>query len=191
MSNEDRKLDSLYQKRKRSVKTPESIRKTALEHSKTQQEKHSGWPRFGKQFNFVTACIGLLALGLLIQQTLTFDETHVTHRVVQIEREQLSSQSERNSINQKYQAAKNELAQSQITMSIHHKRTALIAKIGDSWELKTCDDRSFALSASLLSELAANNALTLNVDQGDFVEIAFSETGLILGIEKAPDILAC
>lgn len=192
MANSEDKLRSLYQQRKRQTTAPSSIRKVALDHAKYSQENSHIWPKFGKQFSFAGACVALLALGLLVRQTLMFNESpEVVQNLIDIEHQQTIPIPASRDFNQRYQDAKSDLERSQLTMAIHHKSFAMIASVGESWELKMCDRQSVAISSELLAELASNNALALNVEQGDFVEIAFSETGLIIGIEKPSMQLTC
>ncbi|MDM7861528.1 hypothetical protein QTP81_13075 [Alteromonas sp. ASW11-36] len=193
MTEQDKQLQQLYQQRKSAVKTPTEIKQVALGQSKQSAtvSPHS-WPVFGRQMGMVTACVGLLALGLLVRHTITgYQEPEYVH--ANIEYHALSDEAV--SVNTArridYENATQAFQESQLRIAIHHKKLAQIASIGDGWELKMCDNSALSISPMLLAELAANNALKIDIERGDFVQIAFSDAGRILAIEKQPTTRHC
>lgn len=193
MTDQDKELQQLYQQRKATVKTPSEIKQVALGQSKNSAKPLAqSWSIFGQQVGLVTACVGLLALGLLVHHTITgYDKPEYVH--AQIEYHALSDESI--SVNTArridYENATQAFQESQIRIAVHHKKLAQIASIGNGWQLKMCDNSALSISPMLLTELAANNALKVDLVQGDFVQIAFSDAGRILAIEKQPTTRHC
>lgn len=193
MTDQDKELQQLYQQRKGALKTPSEIKQVALGQSKNSAKPLAqSWSIFGQQVGLVTACVGLLALGLLVQHTITgYDEPEYVH--AQIEYHALSDESI--SVNTArridYENATQAFQESQIRIAVHHKKLAQIASVGNGWQLKMCDNSALSISPMLLTELAANNALKVDLVQGDFVQIAFSDAGRILAIEKQPTTRHC
>lgn len=193
MSESDEKLNVLYRQRKANVKPPESIRHAAMNAAKkTEQQPSLGWLSFGKQLHLITACIGIVVLGLLVKHTLqappqpTAMETHI---------ETLSASPEAgiSTLSKSADLAVAQQAHSrrQLTMAIHHKEVAQVANTQGIWELRMCNRESITLSPELMAELAQQNALTDGIQHGDFVQIAFAENGLVISIEKPLTPLEC
>ena len=193
MSKPDEKIDALYQQRKSRVQPPDSIRLATLNAArKSEQQENKSWLGFGKQLHLITACLGVVMLGLLVKNTLqapmppTAMETHIeraepTPEAMLVTRSRTADLSE----------AKHAYEQRQLTMAIHHREVAQIANTQGIWELRMCNQQSITLSEEVMQELALQNALYDGIKTGDFVQIAFSQNGKIIGIEKQTTPLAC
>ncbi len=190
---QDDKLTSLYRQRKLQIETPDSIRRVALKHAKERTANpETVWWNFGRQLSLATGFACIVMLGILVNYTMSDrGEFKRDETVVEITRLSTVPHSIRETLNEDYRQATNRLAQRQLTTAIHHKQVAQLAYSEAGWEVKMCDNKSLQISSLLLAELAANNALALDAHQGDFVELAFSDTGLLIGITKTNTPLHC
>lgn len=59
------------------------------------------------------------------------------------------------------------------------------------WQLKTCDDEVMQLSDELISALTQIQQIDMQLNSGDVVEIAFDQSGIILGIQRSHAPLSC
>ncbi len=59
------------------------------------------------------------------------------------------------------------------------------------WQLKSCDDEVLQLSNELIEALSNIKQIDAQISSGDTVEIAFDQTGIILGITRSGNYLQC
>jgi hypothetical protein len=182
----DDSLEQLYANRKLQHSAPASIKRHVLTK---QQDNHSTAYIFKRISYVAVAASTLLLMSLLLIQHSDQVSTELKYQVVQLHTLDTERLSE--SINNRYaDHYKNYLTQ-QKTYAAHHRTKATLQLMDDGWQLKSCDNEVLQLSKELIAALSNIQQIDTNIGNGDAVEIAFDQTGIILGISRSGNHLRC
>jgi hypothetical protein len=119
----------------------------------------------------------LLLIGLLVRHQADLSSPALNYQTVQFHSLDSDTQSQAEIINNRYAA--------------HYNKQAVLRLQYDGWQLKTCDQEVIRLSQELVLALDAMQQLDVQLNSGDIVDIAFDQTGIILGIQHSIKALFC
>lgn len=181
-------LEQLYAKRKRQQTAPASIRRNVL----AKQQDSLGTAYIFRRISYVAvAASTLLLMSLLLIQQPPETSSEISYQIVQLH--SLGNNTETLTARFKNRYADHYhdyLAQKQ-TYAAHHKTKASLKLIDDGWQLQSCDDQVLQLSNELIAALSNIQQIDTMINNGDAVEIAFDQTGIILGITRSGNYLRC
>lgn len=184
----DDALEQHYINRKRQHPAPASIKRYVL--AKQQENQSTGY--IFKRIGYVAvAASTLLLMSLLLLQHSNQDATQINYQTVQMHT--LDIKPERLSVGINHRNAehyKNYLAQKK-TYAEHHKSKAVLHLVDTGWQLKSCDNEVLQLSNELIAALSKIQQIDSQILSGDAVEIAFDQSGIILGITRSGTPLRC
>ena len=185
--NED-SLEQLYTKRKLQHSAPASIKRKVL----AQQQDNQSTVYIFRRISYVAvAASTLLLLSLLLIQQPNQVSSELHYQVVQLHSLETKTEDLPDSFKNRYAAHyKNYLAQKQ-TYAAHHKTKAALQLMDEGWQLRSCDNEVLQLSKELIAALSNMQQIDTNIINGDAVEIAFDQTGIILGITRSGNHLRC
>ncbi|MEP1444756.1 MAG: hypothetical protein ABJK37_01405 [Paraglaciecola sp.] len=184
----DEALQRLYVRRKSQHAAPTSIKRHVL----TQQQDKQSTAYIFKRISYVAvAASTLLLINLLLLQQADQVSTHYQYQVAQLHTLDVEPESFSDSINNRHaEHYKNYLAQKQ-TYAAHHKSKAVLQLVDEGWRLKSCDNQVLQISNDLIAALSQMRQIDSQISSGDAVEIAFDQTGIILGITRSGNHLRC
>lgn len=181
-------LEQQYVKRKRQHPAPASIKRYVL----AKQQENQSTAYIFKRIGYVAvAASTLLLMSLLILQHSNQDSTQINYQTVQIHTLDIEPERASDGINNRYAAHyKNYLAQKK-TYAAHHKSKAVLHLVDTGWQLKSCDNEVLQISHELIAALSNIQQIDSQILSGDAVEIAFDQSGIILGITRSGNHLRC
>lgn len=184
----DEEINALYSQRKSQHLAPLSIKRQIL----SEQQNNQGIEYIFKRISFVAvAASTLILMGLLIIQQSDRVSSEVDFQLVQMHTLESSPESLSDNINSRYAKHYRDYLAQQQTYSAHHKTKAVLHLADDGWQLKSCDRQSLQLSNDLIAALNNIEKIDAQIANGNTVEIAFDQTGIVLGITKVPKTLEC
>jgi hypothetical protein len=185
--NEDA-LKQLYAKRKLRHLAPASVKRNVL----AKQQDNQGTAFIFRRISFVALAASTLLLMsfLLIQQS---DQvvTEINYQTVQLHTLETNTERLSDSIKNRYADHYNSYLAQKKTYAAHHITKAALRFVDDGWQLKSCDDEVLQLSNQLIAALSNIQQIDAQISSGDAVEIAFDQTGIILGITRSGNYLQC
>lgn len=185
----DEALQQLYVRRKNQYSAPASIKRHIL--TRQQQDKQSTAYIFKRISYVAVAASTLLLISLLLLQQADQVPTKYQYQVVQLHTLDVEPEGLSASINHRHaEHYKNYLAQKR-TYAAHHKSKAMLQLVDDGWQLKSCDNQVLQISNELIAALSQIQRIDSHISSGDAVEIAFDQTGIILGITRSGNHLRC
>lgn len=197
MSEDDDKLDELYQQRKKIHSAPPRIMAKTLKHHSLSKSKKSIdgkiiWHKYFRQVGFITACLGIFFLALFQFRTVNKPNT-IELVSTDIVRHVLKSETidRQTAHSVEYQLANENYVASQRIINIHHRETAVIATTASGWQLNICGAGKISISPLLLASLAKANAVDPSLLSGQFVQIAYNVDGQIITIAEEMSLLEC
>ncbi|WP_133468540.1 hypothetical protein [Paraglaciecola marina] len=181
-------LAKLYSKRKAAHLAPVSIKRKLLE----KQTSHKTTTAIFNRISYVAvAASTLLLISIMMFRNVQFNKPQLAYQSVEIHTlnnaKDLSSEGIRNRYAQHYKDYLNQRK----TYAQHHQKRAVLSVTENIWQLKTCDDEVMQLSEELISALTDLQQIDMQLNSGDVVEIAFDQSGIILGIQRSYTPLSC
>lgn len=192
MTKQDQQSDDAlkqhYVKRKRQHSAPASIKRYVVAK---QQDNQSTAYIFRRISYVAVAASTLLLMSLLLIQHSDPVSTELNYQLVQMHTLDSEPESLSDSIKNRYaEHYKNYLTQKK-TYAAHHKAKAVVHFVDAGWQLKNCDNEILQLSNELIAALSNIQQIDSQLISGDEVEIAFDQTGIILGITRSGNHLRC
>jgi hypothetical protein len=181
-------LQQLYAKRKLEHLAPASVKRHVL----TKQQNTQGTAYIFRRINYVAvAASTLLLMSLLLIQQSDQVVTEINYQIVQLHTLETNTERSSDSIKNRYADHYNGYLAQKKTYAAHHKTKAALSFVDDGWQLKSCDDEVLQLSNELIAALSNIQQIDAQISSGDAVEIAFDQTGIILGITRSGNYLQC
>jgi hypothetical protein len=184
----DDALKQLFAKRKRQHTAPAAIKRHVLAK---QQDNQSITYIFRRIGYVAVAASTLLLMSLLLIQQPDQVSTEINYHVVQLHTLDNDTKSLSDSIKSRYAKHYNDYLAQQKTYAAHHKTKAVLQLVDEGWQLKNCENEVLQLSNELISALSNIQQIDSQIISGDEVEIAFDQTGIILGITRSGNHLRC
>jgi hypothetical protein len=185
--NEDA-LKQLYAKRKLRHLAPASVKRNVL----AKQQDNQGTAFIFRRISFVAlAASTLLLMSLLLIQQSDQVVTEINYQTVQLHTLETNTERLSDSIKNRYADHYNSYLAQKKTYAAHHITKAALRFVDDGWQLKSCDDEVLQLSNQLIAALSNIQQIDAQISSGDAVEIAFDQTGIILGITRSGNYLQC
>jgi hypothetical protein len=185
--NEDA-LKQLYAKRKLRHLAPASVKRNVL----AKQQDNQGTAFIFRRISFVAvAASTLLLMSLLLIQHSDQVVTEINYQTVQLHTLETNTERLSDSIKNRYADHYNSYLAQKKTYAAHHITKAALRFVDDGWQLKSCDDEVLQLSNQLIAALSNIQQIDAQISSGDAVEIAFDQTGIILGITRSGNYLQC
>ncbi|MEP2651912.1 MAG: hypothetical protein ABJH06_07935, partial [Paraglaciecola sp.] len=173
-------LSVLYSKRKSEYRAPTTIKRKIL---KAQLTENTHTAIFNRISYVAVAASTLLLVGVILLRQEQLNMPELTYQTVEIHSlkpsNELSSASIRNRYAQNYKT----YLEHQKAFAQHHQKHATLTVTGKFWELKTCDDEIMQISEELIVALNKIQRIDSKLSSGDIVQIAFDQSGMILGIQ--------
>jgi hypothetical protein len=202
MTEQDREqtieLDKLYQQRKSLHKAPHAVQKRVMQEAKARQGRQS-WKL--NLFNWTTgisltaATLFLISLVALQWQNLPLLPTSVVQynwvEMHSLEEEYANVSDASYSSKVKYEQHYAEFLSKQQTFARHHDKIASLKRLDEGWELTTCDEQLVKISAELVQALRELNRIEAELQSGDWVDVAFTKEGRIIGIRQNKNYHQC
>ena len=184
----DESLEQYYAKRKRQHQAPASIKR----HILTKLHADQGITYIFRRISYVAlAASTLLLMSLLLLQQSDQVSAELDYQVVQLHSLETHAESLSSSIKNRYADHYNDYLAQKNTYTAHHKTKAILHLADQGWQLKSCDDEVLQLSNELIAALSNIKQIDAQISSGDTVEIAFDQTGIILGITRSGNYLQC
>jgi hypothetical protein len=187
----DEELKQLYTQRKAQHTAPLSIKRQLLAK---QQDNQSTTFIFRRMSYVAVAASTLLLMSLLLLQQTEPIRVDDGYQIVQIHT--LKQPASGQSVDIKHRYAnhyQDYLAQKEL-YAAHHKTKARLNFVDDGWQLTSCNNETKAtlqISNDLIAALSNIQQVDTHINTGDIVEIAFDQTGIILGITRSGNHLQC
>ena len=184
----DETLTQHYARRKVSHRSPVSIKHKLLAK---QQDDKSISKTFSRISYVAVAASTLLLFGLIMLQQTNIHSPNLDYQTVQIHSLEMRDTLSSESIRRRYTEHYHNYLQQKNTYALHHKKQAKLYVHEGSWQLKTCDEKVLQLSQTLVQALDNMQKIDSQISSGDIVNIAFDQTGIILGIQRSANELHC
>lgn len=193
-------LTHLYKESKQQHPAPFKIKQAAIEKIRSQQETISILTLYKDWLPLTSAAaVALIVIGLFSfnhSLELLGPQEHVASRIVVLESHGFSQGEQKTAhltealpSNHNYaQKKEHYLKQYQDalrSMEIASTRIASIEVIDQHWMLKDCENNLIEISDKLIAQLKTEYRIESGLDVGEQVELAMSETGLILSIKTS------
>jgi hypothetical protein len=186
--NTDEALEQHYARRKLQHPAPASIKRQLL----TKQQDNQGTAYIFRRISYVAAAAStLLLMSLLLIQQSDPISAELDYQLVQLHTLETNTETVSDSINNRYANHYYDYLAQKKTYAAHHKSKAVLHFVDEGWQLKNCDDEVLQLSSELIAALANIQQIDTQISSGDAVEIAFDQTGIILGITRSGNYLSC
>ncbi|MBL4630880.1 MAG: hypothetical protein JKY14_06860 [Paraglaciecola sp.] len=184
----DQTLEQLYAKRKRQHLAPASVKREIM----SKQQNNQGIAYIFRRISYVAAAAStLLLMSLLLTQQSEQVTTELHYQIVQLHTLDTKTKPLFQSIKSRYAAHYKDYLAQKKTYAAHHKTKAILHLVEQGWQLKSCDDEILQLSNELIAALSNIHQIDAQINSGDTVEIAFDQTGIILGIIRSGNYLQC
>jgi hypothetical protein len=181
-------LQQHYARRKRKHPAPASIKR----HVMAKQQENHGTAYIFRRISYVAvAASTLLLMSLLLIQQSKQVSTELNYQVVQLHTLDTNIEPLSDRIKNRYAGHYNDYITQKKKYAAHHKTKATLHLADDGWQLKGCDDVVLQLSNELVAALINIQQIDSQISTGDAVEIAFDQTGIILGITRSGNYLTC
>lgn len=184
----DDALEQHYAKRKRQHTAPAAIKRHVLAK---QQDNQSITYIFRRIGYVAIAASTLLLMSLLLIQQSDQVSPEINYQVVQLHSLDTETEGLSDSIKSRYANHYNDYLAQRKTYAAHHKAKAVLHLVDAGWQLKSCDNEVLQLSNELIAALSKIQQIDTQINSGDAVEIAFDQTGIILGITRSGNHLRC
>lgn len=187
----DKTLEQLYTERKAQYTAPASIKR----HLLVKQQASINSRYIFRRISYVaTAACTLLLFGLFSLQQMQNSTPPTFYSVIHIhslDTQNTPVTTERQEINARYAKRYKEYLKQQNTFALHHNKQAMLKKMDNGWQLKTCDDEIMFMSNELVAALANIHQLDQKLNSGDIVNIAFDSSGIILTVGLSNKQMLC
>ena len=181
-------LEQHYAKRKLQHPAPASIKRHVL----AKQQDNQSTAYIFRRISYVAAAAStLLLFSLLVIQQSDPVSTELNYQIVQLHSLDTNTEDLSDSINNRYAKHYNDYLTQKKTYAAHHKTKAALNLTDEGWQLKSCDNEILQLSNELIAALSNIQQIDTLISSGDAVEIAFDQTGIILGITRSGNHLSC
>ena len=183
-------LSQLYQRRKARSSSPSSIKRKIMEHEVFKPKWHQ-W--FSRTSTLALGLSTLLLIGLVYVQHTNLNQANSTHTYTMVEIHNLAPTEQPLSehVRHRYAQHYNDyLKQKQVFAMTHHK-PAIIEKMDGEWALTTCQQELVKISDELIQALRQLDSIDTTLREGDAVQIAFDQSGIILGITRNHSAKMC
>jgi len=188
IQHSDDELEKHYAKRKLQHSAPASIKRHVLAK---QQDNQSTAYIFRRISYVAVAASTLLLMSLLLIQQPDQVSKGIDYQLVQLHTLDTNTESCSDCIKNRYANHYNDYLAQKKTYAAHHKTKAVLNLAIEGWQLKGCDDEVLQLSNELIAALSNIQQIDPQINSGDAVEIAFDQTGIILGISRSGNHLRC
>jgi hypothetical protein len=184
----DDALEQHYAKRKLQHHAPASIKRHIL--AKQQDNKFTAY--IFRRISYVAvAASTLLLMSLLLIKKSDQVPAELSYQLVQLHTLEINTEHLTDSFKNRYAKHYNDYLAQKKTYAAHHKTKAVMHLVDEGWQLKNCDDEVLSLSNELIAALSKIQQIDTQIINGDAVEIAFDQTGIILGITRSGNHLRC
>jgi hypothetical protein len=184
----DDALEQHYAKRKLRHPAPASIKRYIL----TKQQDNNFTAYLFRRISYVAvAASTLLLMSLLLIQQPAQIPAELGYQLVQLHTLETNTEHLSDSFKERYAKHYNDYLTQKKTYAAHHKTKAVMHLVDKGWQLKNCDDEVLSLSNELIAALSKIQQIDTQIISGDAVEIAFDQTGIILGITRSGNPLRC
>lgn len=181
-------LEQLYAKRKGQYSAPPSIKRQLL----AKQRESQSTAHIFKRISYVAvAASTLLLMSLLLIEQSDLVSSKVKYQVVQLHSLETQPGSKSADIKHRYATHYNNYLSQKKTYTAHHKTKAALHLMENGWQLISCDQQVLQLTNELVAALSNLQQIDSQISSGDAVEIAFDQTGIILGITRSGNHLRC
>lgn len=187
-ASSEQSLKEQYAKRKRQHLAPPSIKRYVL----MKQQNHQTNAHIFKRLSYVAvAASTLLLMSFLLIERSERGLPNADIAVVQIHTLSPEVESLSEHLNSRYASHYHDYLKQKQTFAAHHKKRAMLRDTDDGWQLATCDNEVLQLSDELITALVGMQQIDTQLKTGDMVDIAFDQSGIVLGIVRSGNYLRC